>query len=165
MTRLRVEYKNIDSLQEYENNPRDNDAAVEAVAESIDLYGFKVPIILDGDGIIIAGHTRLKAAKRLGMEQVPCIVVDDLDAEQVKAFRLADNRVAEQASWDFEMLAEEIQALNLEQGLTGFAEWELEQVTASDDAESLDEFFEDAQKKEKEPKFIQCPYCGELFES
>ena len=98
-------------LQEYVNNPRDNDAAVDAVAESIKQFGFKVPIIVDRDGVIVAGHTRKKAAERLGLADVPCIVADDLTPEQIKAFRLADNKTGELAEWDFAALEKELAEL------------------------------------------------------
>lgn len=99
-------------LKAYENNPRKNKKAVEAVAKSIDTFGFKVPIIIDKDGVIIAGHTRKAAAEQLGLEVVPCIIADDLTPEQAAAFRLADNKTAELAEWDDDKLAEEIKALS-----------------------------------------------------
>ena len=99
---------NIDDLIPYENNPRNNDDAVEAVAHSIDEFGFKVPIVVDKDKVIVAGHTRLKAAELLGLDTVPVIVADDLTENQVKAFRLADNKVGELADWDFSKLEEEL---------------------------------------------------------
>lgn len=95
----------------YENNPRNNDAAVDAVANSIKQFGFKVPIVIDANNVIVAGHTRLKAAEKLGLDKVPCIVADDLTEEQIKAFRLADNKTAELAEWDFEKLESELQEL------------------------------------------------------
>lgn len=101
----------ISQLREYENNPRLNDGAVEAVANSIKAFGFKVPIVIDKNNVIINGHTRVKAATRLGMESVPALVADDLSDEQVKAFRLADNKVAEIAEWDLEKLNKELLAL------------------------------------------------------
>lgn len=99
-------------LTPYENNPRDNDGAVEAVANSIREFGFKAPIIVDRDHVIIAGHTRLKAALSLGLKEVPVIVADDLTEEQVRAYRLADNKVAEYSRWDEDKLAEELDALD-----------------------------------------------------
>lgn len=98
----------IDELNPYENNPRKNDEAVKYVAESIRQFGFKVPIVVDGDNTIIAGHTRFKAARMLNLEDVPCIVADDLTPEQIKAFRLADNKVSEKAEWDFDLLEDEL---------------------------------------------------------
>lgn len=90
----------ISLLREYDNNPRNNDGAVDAVAASIREFGFKVPVIVDGDNVIVAGHTRVKAARKLGMSAVPCIIADDLTPEQIKAFRLADNKVGELAGWE-----------------------------------------------------------------
>lgn len=98
-------------LKEYENNPRQNDNAVEAVAESIKQYGFKVPIILDRNGVIVAGHTRKRAAELLGLETVPCYIASDLTPEQVRAYRLADNKTGELAEWDIEKLNEELKDL------------------------------------------------------
>ena len=97
---MRIVEKKIDDLKPYEQNPRCNDNAVEGVAASIREFGFKVPLVIDKDNVIVAGHTRHKAAKLLGLDKVPCIVADDLTPEQIKAFRLADNKVAELATWD-----------------------------------------------------------------
>lgn len=117
----------IEALKEYENNPRNNEGAVGAVAESIKNFGFKVPIIIDRNNVIVAGHTRLKAAKSLGLETVPCIVADDLTEEQIKAFRLADNKTAELAQWDFDKLETELAELaemGVEMDSFGFDELE-----------------------------------------
>ena len=100
--------KKIDELTPYERNPRKNEAAIDAVAASIKNFGFKVPIVIDQDGVIVAGHTRLAAAKKLGLEEVPVIVADDLTEEQIKAFRLADNKTAELAEWDPDLLEIEL---------------------------------------------------------
>lgn len=99
---------NIDELKPYENNPRNNDEAVDPVAKSIKEFGFKVPIIIDKNNVIIAGHTRYKAAQKIKLKKVPCIVADDLTEEQVNAFRLADNKVGEIATWDFNLLELEL---------------------------------------------------------
>lgn len=103
--------KPISEIIPYEKNPRINDNAVPAVMKSIEEFGFKVPIVIDKNGTIVTGHTRLKAAKKLGMKTVPCIVADDLTPEQIKAFRLADNKVAEAAEWDMELLNEELDGI------------------------------------------------------
>ena len=102
----------IKDLIPYENNPRNNKDAVEYVANSIKEFGFKVPIVIDKDMVIVAGHTRLLAAEKLGLESVPCIVADDLTPDQIKAFRLADNKTGEFASWDFEKLEFELDELS-----------------------------------------------------
>ena len=108
---MQIIEKRIEDLKVYENNPRNNDKAVNAVAESILQFGFKVPIIIDKDDVIVCGHTRLKASKKLGLDTVPCIVADDLTEEQIKAFRLADNKTAELAEWDVSKLEEELKEL------------------------------------------------------
>lgn len=108
-------------LKPYENNPRKNDDAVKYVAESIKEFGFKVPIVIDKNNVIVAGHTRYKAAKKLKMSEVPCIIADDLTDEQIKAFRLADNKVAEKAEWDFDLLNTELDdIIDLDMELFGF---------------------------------------------
>ena len=100
--------KKIGEIKPYENNPRKNDNAVDAVASSISQFGFKNPIVIDGNNVIICGHTRYKAAKKLGLDVVPCVVADDLTEEQIKAYRLADNKVAELAEWDIDLLGDEL---------------------------------------------------------
>ena len=113
--------KRIDEIKPYEKNPRKNDHAVKYVVESIRQFGFKNPIVIDKNGVIVAGHTRYKAAKKLNLEEVPCIVADDLTDEQIKAFRLADNKVAEKADWDFELLNAELdELLDFDMGDFGF---------------------------------------------
>lgn len=110
---MNIKNVSITLLKEYDNNPRNNEAAVEKVAESIQAFGFKVPIIVDKDHVIVAGHTRLKAAQKLGLEEVPVIIADDLTPAQVKAFRLADNKVSEYATWDEEKLFTELMELEM----------------------------------------------------
>ena len=109
---MKIVNKKIDELKPYENNPRFNDDAVEYVANSIKEFGFKVPIVIDKDGVIVAGHTRYKASIELGLAEVPCIVADDLTEEQIKAYRLADNKVSELASWNYDLLDEELKDLD-----------------------------------------------------
>ena len=92
----------------YKNNPRKNDGAVAAVAESIKQYGFLVPLVISADHEIITGHTRFKAAKKLGLSSVPCVIADELTEEQIKAFRLVDNKVGELAEWDVDLLPLEL---------------------------------------------------------
>lgn len=118
--RKQIIYKKLDELTPYKNNPRNNDGAVGAVAASIREFGFKVPIVIDANGEIIAGHTRLKAAKKLGLSEVPCIIADDLTPDQIKAFRLADNKTAELADWDIELLQIELDDIKLDMSEFGF---------------------------------------------
>lgn len=112
MQKLQVQYLSIDSVKPYEKNPRKNDDAVQSVVDSIREYGFRVPILIDSNHTVIAGHTRLKAAKVLGMEEIPCILASDMTAEQVRAFRIADNRLSEIASWNYDLLAQELEGLD-----------------------------------------------------
>lgn len=149
----------LDELKPYPNNPRKNDGAVEAVAESIREFGFKVPIIVDSDNTIVAGHTRLKAAEKLGLDTVPVIVADDLTEEQARAFRLVDNKTAELAGWDFAALEAELEALR-DFDMTAFG---FDEAVNVDD---IDKFFAEAEQSDKpdETKRVQCPHCGEWFE-
>ena len=150
--------KSVDDLIQYENNPRLNDKAVTPVANSIKEFGFKVPILIDKDDVIIAGHTRLKAAIQLGMREVPCILCDDLTPERVKAFRLVDNKVAEFADWDLAKL--NIELGDIEMDMEEFGFFELPEI-------DIDEYLKDKQDKpveEPEPERIQCPHCGEWFD-
>ena len=117
---MQIIYKPIDELEPYKNNPRDNTKAVPYVAESIKEYGFKVPIIIDRGGTIVAGHTRYLASIELGLTEVPCIVADDLTDQQIKEFRLVDNKVAEYATWDMGMLEIELSELDFDAEAFGF---------------------------------------------
>lgn len=119
---MEIVYKKLDEIKPYEKNPRKNDEAVEYVANSIKEFGFKVPIVIDKSGIIVAGHTRYKASKKLGLEEVPCIIAEDLTDEQIKAFRLADNKVSEKAKWNKDLLMAEIMDLNIDMSEFGFEE-------------------------------------------
>ena len=120
---METENRTIDDVTPYENNPRQNDGAVDAVARSINEFGFRQPIVVDEDGVIIVGHTRFKAAQKLGLENVPVHVATGLTPAQVKAYRLADNRTAEIADWDYDLLPLELSQLkeqNYDLGLIGF---------------------------------------------
>ena len=134
---MNIVEKNLTDIRPYEKNPRKNDEAVKYVMESIKQFGFKVPIVIDNNGVIVAGHTRYKAARKLGMSEVPCIVADDLTDEQIQAFRLADNKVAEKADWDFDLLSEELDELfDFDMTLFGFDALE------EDDAEVVEDDFD-----------------------
>lgn len=112
--------KRVDEIFPYEKNPRKNDDAVEAVANSIREFGWKQPIVVDRDGVIIVGHTRYKAAKMLGLETVPVLVASDLTDEQAKAYRIVDNKTNEIAEWDFQLLSEELEGLDMDMEQFGF---------------------------------------------
>lgn len=152
---MNISEKKITEIIPYKKNPRRNDDAVEYVAESIKQFGFKVPIVIDKNNVIVAGHTRYKAAKKLGLSKIPCIVADDLTEEQIKAFRLADNKVAEAAEWDFDLMGEELgELLDFDMSAFGFEipeteEFELEGIKHNErertmNAYNLDEYDETA---------------------
>lgn len=163
--KLKIIDVNIYDIKPYENNPRDNEKAVEYVANSIENFGFKVPIIINCKNVIIAGHTRYKAALKLNMSTVPCIVASDLTEEQEKAFRIADNKVAECSTWNDDLLREELKFLNeLDMSSLGFEDWELEQLLNPLSSDDIEDFFVQKEQKEKEPKKIKCPLCGGEFE-
>ena len=114
---MEIKMIKVEDLKPYKNNPRFNDDAVEYVAKSIKEFGFKVPMVIDKNNEIVAGHTRYKASLELGLKEVPCIVADDLTDEQIKAFRLADNKVSEQANWNYDLLnleLDDISGINME---------------------------------------------------
>lgn len=155
--KLKVEYVDIDTIKPYINNPRLNEEAIPYVMNSIKEFGFKNPIILDKNNVIVAGHTRLESAKRLDMKEVPVIYADDLTEEQVKAFRLADNKVSEKSMWDYTKLDEELDSI-LDIDMSMFDFENIEET-------NLDDFFEDNDnKKEKESKLIECPHCHKPIE-
>lgn len=135
-TKAVIDYMELDSLIPYVNNPRHNDNAVDKVASSIAEFGFKVPIVVDKDKVIITGHTRYLAAKKLGLTSVPVIVAKDLTDAQVKAYRIADNKVSEYSSWDNDALKIELEALQdvgFDLDLTGMTDIEIESLTNLDD--------------------------------
>jgi len=105
---MEIEMLKLGDITPYDKNPRKNDASVDKVAASIKAFGFKVPIVIDKNNVVVCGHTRLKAAKKLKMDEVPCVRADDLTEEQIKAYRLADNKVGEDSQWDLDLLDEEL---------------------------------------------------------
>jgi ParB-like chromosome segregation protein Spo0J len=133
----------LDRIRPYEHNPRLNDQAVDAVAASIREFGFRQPIVVDADGVIIAGHTRYEAARLLGLDEVPVHVAEGLSPEQVRAYRLADNATGEKAEWDFELLPielSELVAADYDVELTGF------------DAEMLTRLLTESEVDDDEPE-------------
>ena len=117
---MNIVQKRLEDIQPYNNNPRINDKAVRYVKQSIKRFGFRVPIVIDGDGIIVAGHTRYKASIELGLDSVPCVVADDLTPKQIKAYRLADNKTAEHSIWDFGALELELDDLKFDFNMSDF---------------------------------------------
>jgi len=165
---MKIEQWKIEQIIPYKNNPRINDGAIEKTAMSIREYGWQQPIVVDNDGIIIVGHTRLKAAQSMGLEECPVHVADNLTEAQVKAYRIADNKTGELAEWDMELLKSEIaelDSLNFNIELTGF---ELEDFdsglsfgeTNGEDSTSI----KDNQKPDDNAEnTINCPKCGCSF--
>lgn len=133
----------LDEVKPYEKNPRKNDASVDKVAESIKQFGFKVPLVIDKNNVIVTGHTRYKAAVKLKLDTVPCIMADDLTDEQIKAYRLADNKVAEFSDWDMDLLTQELDDI-LEIEMTDFG------FDLSEDEEEETEVIEDEVPEEVE---------------
>jgi site-specific DNA-methyltransferase (adenine-specific) len=151
--------RKVNDLIPYDNNPRKNDEAVKYVKASIEQFGFKVPIVIDADGVIVAGHTRVKAAKELGMEEVPCIVADDLTPEQIKAYRLADNMTASKSEWDIELLNTELLDLEANFDMADFG-FEIYPPTGIlPEAIDLQSDGDDVNVKQ-----YHCPKCGFVFE-
>jgi ParB-like chromosome segregation protein Spo0J len=128
---VQIELWKLEKVKPYERNPRQNDAAVDAVAESIRRFGFRQPIVVDAEGVIVCGHTRYKAAQKLRLAEVPVHVAKDLTPEQIKAYRIADNKTAELADWDFELLPielAELQCAGFDMSLLAFDDKELAQL-------------------------------------
>lgn len=142
-------YKKVVELVPYENNPRNNDEAVDYVANSIKQFHFQVPIIIDKDNVVVAGHTRLKACEKLGIDEVPCIVADDLTEDQIKAFRIADNKVGEVSTWDIEKLGFELADIDID--MSEFGDFGLE-----DDSDNVD-----LENKEQKPELEFTEVLGE----
>ncbi len=139
---MQITEKEIKDLHPYEKNPRKNDNAVEYVANSIKEFGFKVPIVIDKDNVIVAGHTRYKAAKKLKLKTVPCIMADDLTDEQIKAYRLADNKTGELAEWDYDLLGGELDGiLDIDMGDFGF------DLSAGEDEKQEDSYYGDERER------------------
>ena len=156
---MKVKEMAIGSLIPYEGNPRKNDQAVDAVAASIREFGFKVPVIIDKNKVVVAGHTRIKAAKKLGMDKVPVIVADDLTDEQIKAFRLIDNKSAELAEWDFEAMKAELEEIGgIDMSEFGFLMDEIRKNSGKSSSGSSGESAGAAEGARE----IRCPRCGAL---
>lgn len=117
---MKIINRNIEEIIPYDKNPRNNDEAVDYVAKSIKEFGFKVPIVIDKNNVVITGHTRLKAAKMLGIKEIPTIIADDLSEEQIKAFRLVDNKVSEYSTWDDKLLNIELEDISINMDDFGF---------------------------------------------
>ena len=163
---MKIEYKKIGELKPYAKNPRKNDDAVDYVANSIKEFGFIIPVVIDNKNVIVAGHTRYKAAKKLGIEDIPCIIADDLTEKQISAFRLIDNKTQELSSWDYGKLIEELTGLVDDIDMTQFAfapigQDEEDGPEATQDLDEgeeldLDDFLDESFN-------CTCPCCGFKF--
>ena len=162
---MKTELWPLERLIDYARNPRKNDHAVDRVAAAIKEFGFRVPIIAKSDGLVVDGHLRLKAARKLGLAEVPVVLADDLTDAQVKAFRISVNRMAELAEWDNELLAlelGELGELGFDLDLTGFGEGEIAALTPSVQPEQ-----ESSAKEIDADGFLlghRCPRCGMEFD-
>lgn len=153
----------VKEINPYENNPRNNKDAVDAVAESIKNYGFLVPLVLDKDNVIITGHTRYLAAKKLGMKELPCIIVP-LNEADAKAYRIADNKAQDLSSWNYGLLSCELDLLNdlgVDLLKTGFKEYEIQNILGVLDEKRADKSGEiDLSAFEEDVYEHYCPCCG-----
>lgn len=158
---MKIEYRKLEDLVPYARNPRDNRNAIDKVAASIQAFGFLVPIIIDKNNVIIAGHTRFLAARKIGMKEVPTIKAYDLSEDQVKAFRLADNRVAEISVWDIPLLGEMLDDIGDEIDMSQFGFEPIPVPDIYDMKDTGKEF--DANDFEDEAFEYECPECGFHF--
>lgn len=140
---MEIIMRKVEELVPYENNPRNNEAAIEPVMNSIREFGFRIPVLIDQNDVIIAGHTRLLAAKRLEIEAIPCLYFEDMTPEQAKAFRLVDNKSSEFSTWNFDLLEKELSSLkdlDFNMGDFGFFE---------PDNDYIDDFFNEETAEEE----------------
>lgn len=164
---LQLETWPIDRCIEYARNPRKHDHAVDKIAGAIREFGFRVPIIAKSDGTVVDGHLRLKAAKKLRLDEVPVILADDLSETQIRAFRISVNKIAELADWDNELLRLEIHALDeadFDLVNLGFSGSELDLLMFDGNFEPGSEE-DQGRLDELAPKMVTCPHCGESFDS
>ena len=166
---MKTETWPLERLIDYARNPRKNDHAVDRVAAAIKEFGFRVPIVAKSDGLVVDGHLRLKAARKLGLAEVPVVLADDLTDAQVKAFRISVNRMAELAEWDNELLAlelGELGELGFDLDLTGFAAGEIAALSLDDAKPPTKE--QESSTKEIDPDDFtlghRCPRCGFEFD-
>ena len=169
MANMEITYKKTEDLKPYKRNPRINDDAVEATKKSIMLHGFINPLIIEKDGTIIAGHTRLKAAKELGLPELPCIMMDEEDPDLIRQYRIVDNKTAEKSSWNIPKLIEELSGLQeMDLSAFRFGEFKIGEDEEADEEEdesgyegnlgvgvevNLDDF-------DDEQFEFECPWCG-----
>lgn len=169
MKKLEVEYYSIDKVKPYKNNPRKNEPAIEAVEESINTFGWRQPIVVDKDFVIIVGHARYYAAQKMNLKEVPVSLGDDLSDEQAKAYRIADNKLNELATWDKDLLRSELLGINpddIDMSLLGFEKDELDTLLEDCEIPNFEpgDIDDQGDLTTLEPKMIKCPCCGEEFD-
>lgn len=156
MEKEEIVYKKVNELKLNVKNPRKNDNAVDAVAKSIEEFGFKNPLIIDKNNVVWCGNTRLKASKKLGLDEVPCIVVEDLTEEEIRKYALLDNKTNEIAEWDFELLQDEL----LELDLSDFGlDWNL--PNSDIDWANVDDLSNETYQ-EPQHNMLECPFCHHI---
>ena len=155
---MQIIQKRLADIVPYANNTKKHDETqIKNVAKSIKKYGWVQPLVIDDDGTIVIGHCRALAAEKLGIEEVPCVVVSDLTEDEINALRIVDNKTNE-SPWDFGLLSAELPEIDLSDFEFDF------NMPTEFTADMIDDFFDEVEPKEKEPKKIQCPHCGEYFE-
>ena len=152
-----IQKKLADIVPYAKNTKKHDETQIKNVAESIKKYGWVQPLVIDNDGTIVIGHCRALAAERLGIKEVPCVVVSDLTEDEINALRIVDNKTNE-SPWDFDLLSAELPEIDLSDFEFDF------NMPTEFTADMIDDFFDEVEPKEKEPKKIQCPHCGEYFE-
>lgn len=154
---MKINEVKISEIKPYEKNAKKHPPEqVEHIANSIREFGFQQPLVIDKNNVVVIGHGRLLAAKKLGLDAVPCVRADDLTDEQIKALRLADNKTNE-SGWDFGLLELELDDIDIDMEMFGFENIEI-------DDKEFDSLFSSAEQKPKEPQKIKCPHCGQMIE-
>lgn len=155
---MQIIIKKLADIVPYANNAKKHDKTqIKNVAESIKKYGWVQPLVIDEDGTIVIGHCRALAAEKLGIKEVPCVVVSDLTEEEINALRIVDNKTNE-SPWDFDLLSAELPEIDL-------SDFEFDFNIPTDFSDDMiNDFFDEVEPKEKEPRKVQCPHCGEYFE-
>ena len=165
---MQIENRTLSNIKPYKNNPRRSVKTIAKIVTSIKEFGFKQPLVLDKEGVIIVGHSRYLAAKELGLETVPCVIAKELTPQQIRAYRIADNRIAQDGEWDTDLLAIELSEINnsdFDFTKTGFTQAELESLILDPIAgtQSLTSITEDSQKVQ-DPEFYEASVSAHTHE-
>ena len=152
---MEIIFKKLQDIIPYDNNPRFNQQAIDYVANSIKEFGFKVPLVTDKNNVIVTGHTRYEACKKLNIKEVPTIIADDLTEEEINAYRLADNKVSELAVWDYDLLKEEVEQIDINK---------LKVFDINDKEIEYADEKETTEAKPEEDFCYKCPRCQQLID-